>query len=79
MASQQAGLHIAIQRTDHRSGDHAFRCATDAVHHIHFAFRHTGQDRRGDITVGNSENLHPELLHFCDHRIVARFSQRDHR
>ncbi len=56
VTGHQASLHITIQGTDHRRGDHPFRRATDAVQHVDFAIRQAGEDGGGHVAVRDGEH-----------------------
>ena len=68
-------MHVAIQRANYRCGDHPFRRAADAVHHVDFAIRHAGQDRGGNVAVGNREYAHTQLLQLDNHLVVTRLGK----
>ena len=79
MTRQQAALHIAIQRADHRRRHHAFWRAADAVEHVDFAVRHTGKDRGRHVAVRERKHAYAKLLQLRDDRVVARFRQNRNR
>ena len=75
MAGHEASLHVAIQGPDHCRRDDTFRCAADAVEHVDFAVRQTGEDRGGHIAVGNGEYAHAQPLHLLDRLVMTRLGQ----
>ena len=69
---QQTAVHIAVQRADHRSGNDAFRRAADTVHDVNFAVRHAGQNRGGNVAVGDGEHAHAQFLQLNNDVVMAR-------
>ncbi|MNS61041.1 hypothetical protein D3C72_940570 [compost metagenome] len=77
MTGHQARLHVAVQGADHRRRDHPFRSATDAIEHVHFAVRQTGEDGGSHVAVGNGEHPHAQPLHLLDRLVMTRLGQGD--
>ena len=77
MAGHEASLHVAVQGADHRRRDDPFRGATDAIEHVDFAVRQTGENGGGDVTIGDGEHPHPQTLHLLDRLVMTRLGQGD--